>query len=54
MPTYDFRCEKCKKKYTLMLTISEYEKMKPRCPKCKSTRVKQQLTPFEVVTSRKS
>ncbi len=54
MPSYDFRCEKCKKKFGLTMTISEYEKTKVRCPKCKSTRVRQLLTPFRVVTSRKS
>jgi len=54
MPTYDFRCEKCKKKFSLMMTISEYEKKKIRCPKCKSTRVKQQISSFQAITSKKS
>ena len=54
MPTYDFRCEKCKKKFTLMMTISEYESKKVRCPKCKSTRVKQQISSFQAITSKKS
>ncbi|MBW2028872.1 MAG: zinc ribbon domain-containing protein [Deltaproteobacteria bacterium] len=54
MPSYDFRCEKCRKRFTLTLTISEYERTKVRCPKCKSTRVKQEITPFQVVTSKKS
>ncbi|MBW1998340.1 MAG: zinc ribbon domain-containing protein [Deltaproteobacteria bacterium] len=54
MPSYDFRCEKCNKKFTLTLSISEYEGTKVRCPKCKSTRVRQQITPFQVVTSKKS
>jgi putative FmdB family regulatory protein len=54
MPTYDFKCEKCKKKFTLIMSISEYENTKFRCPKCKSTRVKQQITPFQAVTSKKS
>lgn len=54
MPIYDFNCEKCKKKFTLVMSISEYEKTKFRCPKCKSTRVKQAIMPFQVVTSRKS
>lgn len=54
MPDYDFKCEKCKKKFTLQLTISEYENTKFRCPKCKSTRVKQQIAPFQTVTSSKS
>ena len=54
MPSYDFKCEKCNKKFTLYLAISEYEKTKIRCPKCKSIKVKQQITPFQVVTSKKS
>ena len=54
MPSYDFMCEKCGKKFTLDLTIAEYEKTKFRCPKCKTTRVKQQIMPFQAVTSKKS
>lgn len=54
MPTYDFKCDKCNKKFTLNLSISEYDKTKFRCPKCKSTRVKQQITAFQTVTSKKS
>ena len=54
MPSYDFKCEKCKKKFTLMMTLSEFDKSKTRCPKCKSTRVQQQITAFQVVTSKKS
>ena len=54
MPTYDFRCEKCNKKFSLQLSITEYDKTKFRCPKCKSTRVKQQIAPFQAVTSKKS
>ncbi len=54
MPTYDFKCEKCNKKFTLKLSIAEYETKKIRCPKCKSTRVKQQIVPFQIITSSKS
>ncbi|MBN2123700.1 MAG: zinc ribbon domain-containing protein [Deltaproteobacteria bacterium] len=54
MPSYDFVCEKCKKKFTLVLSISEHEKTKFRCPKCKSTKVKQQISTFQVQTSKKS
>jgi len=54
MPTYDFVCEKCNKKFTLIISLSEYEKKKFRCPKCKSTRVKQQISSFQTVTSKKS
>jgi putative FmdB family regulatory protein len=54
MPTYEFVCEKCKKSFTLMMKISEYEKKKFRCPKCKSKKVKQQITSFQTITSNKS
>ncbi len=54
MPTYEFLCEKCGKPFSLIMSISEYERKKIRCPKCKSTRVKQQITSFQAVTSKKS
>ena len=54
MPAYDFKCEKCSKKFSLSMSISEYEKTKFRCPKCKSLKVKQMITPFQVTTSKKS
>ena len=54
MPIYDFMCEKCKKPFTLTLTFSEYEKKKFRCPNCNSTKVRQQVTSFQAITSKKS
>ncbi len=54
MPVYEFRCEKCNKKFSLTISLAEYEKGNFRCPKCKSTRVKQLITSFQTVTSKKS
>jgi putative FmdB family regulatory protein len=54
MPNYEFRCENCKKRFSLTLSISEYEKKKMECPKCKSRKVKQQISSFQTVTSKKS
>ncbi len=54
MPTYEFMCQKCEKPFTLVMSISDYEKKKVQCPKCKSKRVKQQITSFQTKTSRKS
>lgn len=54
MPVYDFKCEKCKNNFSLTMSISEYEKTKFRCPKCKSVKVKQKITAFQTVTSSKS
>jgi putative FmdB family regulatory protein len=54
VPTYEFYCEKCKKNFNLILSISEYDKKKFRCPKCKSEKVKQQVSLFQTKTSKKS
>jgi putative FmdB family regulatory protein len=54
MPTYEFICEKCNKRFSLMISIFDYEKKKYQCPKCKSKRVKQQISSFQTITSKKS
>jgi putative FmdB family regulatory protein len=54
MPTYEFICEKCKKPFDLNLKISEYEKKKIKCPKCKSVKVNRIISSFQTVTSKKS
>jgi len=54
MPEYEFICENCKKPFTLTMKFSEYEKRKVKCPTCKSTKVRQQVTSFQTITSKKS
>ena len=54
MPTYDFYCEKCKKVFPMIMSISDHVKRKARCPKCKSKKVKQQITAFTAITASKS
>jgi len=54
MPFYEFFCEKCKKQFSLKLSLTDYEKKKYTCPKCKSRKVKQQISTFQTKTSRKS
>lgn len=54
MPTYEFICEKCNKTFTLTMRVSEYEKKKTQCPKCKGRKVKQVITSFQTITSKKS
>ncbi|MFA4916818.1 MAG: zinc ribbon domain-containing protein [Syntrophales bacterium] len=54
MPTYDYRCEKCRHKFSLILTITEHDKSKINCPKCKGKKVKQLISIFTAKTSRKS
>jgi putative FmdB family regulatory protein len=54
MPSYEFICEKCEKQFLLYLSLAEYEKKQYACPKCKSRKVKQQISTFQTKTSRKS
>lgn len=57
MPTYEFRCEKCKKAFEQVWPLAEYDKrMKQRqkCPKCGSARVFRLLSMVQVKTAKKS
>jgi len=54
MATYEYRCEGCNHKFSLVQRISEHDKAKVTCPKCKGPKVKQQISSFQVKTSRKS
>jgi len=54
MPTYEYRCLSCKKPFTKIMSISEYEKGKVKCPKCGKGKVQQQISTFQTKTSRKS
>lgn len=54
MPNYEYVCQECKKTFSVIMTITEYEKAKPACPKCKSKKVQQKPAAFFAVTSKKS
>jgi putative FmdB family regulatory protein len=54
MPTYEYYCEKCKKAFSLSMSMSDHAKRKARCPKCKSRKIKQQITAFTTITASKS
>jgi putative FmdB family regulatory protein len=54
MPQYQFYCPECRKEYSQVLTLAEYEKGKFKCPKCRSTKVEQQWAAFTAITSKKS
>ncbi|MCD6151115.1 MAG: zinc ribbon domain-containing protein [Deltaproteobacteria bacterium] len=54
MPTYEYRCEDCNKKFTVIMSMAEHDKGGVVCPECKSKKVVQQLSIFTAKTSRKS
>jgi putative FmdB family regulatory protein len=54
MPHYEFFCEACQKRFSVVLTLAEFEKGGVKCPHCGSTKVEQQWAAFYAVTSKKS
>jgi putative FmdB family regulatory protein len=54
MPTYDYVCKKCRCKFAVTMTISQHDRKKICCPKCKSRSVEQVWAEFFAVTSKKS
>lgn len=57
MPTYEFLCRKCVKTFETISSIAEYERKRKegmQCPECGSADVVQQITGFQVKTSKKS
>jgi putative FmdB family regulatory protein len=54
MPQYEYACKGCKKTFSLIMTLPQYEKRKVACPKCKSKKVEQKVATFFAVTSKKS
>ena len=54
MPNYEYVCKGCKKNFSVILTLAEYEKGNVACPKCKSKKVEQKVVAFFAVTSKKS
>ncbi len=54
MPSYEYRCPSCKKKFSVMMTIKEHDTKKVKCPKCKGSKVEQLISHFMTKTSRKS
>ena len=54
MPHYEFFCNGCKKSFSKILSLADYENDKIVCPKCGSKNVEQRWFAFTVITSKKS
>jgi len=54
MPSYEYRCGRCNKTFSVVLTISDHDARKVKCPKCGSKKLDQLISQFLTKTSRKS
>jgi putative FmdB family regulatory protein len=54
MPTYEYICHKCGKKFSEVLTIREHDTKKIHCPKCKSNSLEKVIEPFFAKTASKT
>ncbi len=54
MPTYEYKCRACEEKFSVIMSLSQYETEKVTCPKCQSGNVEQIISLFIAKTSRKS
>jgi putative FmdB family regulatory protein len=54
MPTYEYLCKDCDTSFAKILTLAVHDKESIACPKCGSKNVRQEVTAFYPVTSRKS
>ena len=52
MPTYEFQCDKCGKRFTVLRPIGSARA--PACPKCRSKDTHQMPTAFYAKTIKKS
>jgi len=54
MPTYEYECAKCRKRFAVVQRISEHTGRPPACPKCRSRSTHQRPAAFYAKTVRKS
>lgn len=53
MPRYEFFCHNCKKLFSKILSLADYEDGDVLCPQCGSNEVEQCRSAFSPVTSKK-
>ena len=54
MPDYEYRCEECGKRFSVTMGIKAHDTAKVKCPKCSSRKVRQRVSAFHAITSKKS
>ncbi len=51
MPTYDFICNTCEKRFDVFLTFSEYGKVPVHCAHCGSDKTRRRMTKVRIAKS---
>jgi len=51
MPTYDFFCNNCEKRFEVFMTFNEYGKKAVRCAHCESENVRRRMTKVRIAKS---
>lgn len=51
MPTYEFRCLNCRKRFDLFLTYAQYGSVAVTCPHCKSDQVQRRINRVRIAKS---
>lgn len=54
MPTYDFICNTCEKRFEVFMTFSEYGKNPVYCAHCQSGNVRRRMTKVRIARSEES
>jgi putative FmdB family regulatory protein len=54
MPTYDFICNDCQKRFEVFLTYAEYGKKAVQCVHCQSANVRRRMTKVRIAKSDES
>lgn len=54
MPTYEYRCDKCRKTFAVVQAMGARRGRTPACPKCKSKSTTQVFSTFYAKTVKKS
>ncbi|HSR20046.1 MAG TPA: FmdB family zinc ribbon protein [Anaerolineales bacterium] len=54
MPSYDFLCHNCHRRFEVFMTFEEYGKLKVTCVHCGSTQVRRRMTKVRIARSEES
>jgi putative FmdB family regulatory protein len=54
VPSYDYQCDSCRKRFTVVEAMSAHTSRRPACPRCRSRKTRQLMSGFYAKTVKKS